>query len=588
MVADSPLHASDTDRACEPNALPRDALNMGYEVLDRHLENGLGNAVAMRFLSRTDPPETIGDLYSYRRLAEESNRFANVLAGLGVRPGETLFALCPRVPALYIGVLGALKGGHVVCPLFAAFGPEPIRQRMELGDAVVLLTSKALFERKILPLGAQLAVRHVILIDVDDSDQLPTGTLSFYELMRRAPATFHVADTSADSPALLHFTSGTTGTPKGAVHVHGALSMQRRSSRDVLGLRPGDVYWCTADPGWVTGTSYGILGPLAIGATSIVDEAEFDAERWYRLLDSQHVTVWYTSPTAIRMLMRAGADCARGHDLSHLRSAFTVGEPLDADAVQWGIDELGLTFRDTWWQTETGSIMIANRHDAQVRPGSMGRVVEGVTATLLATDDDGEVVRDAQGHVTEIAEPDTTGMIALRIGWSSMFHAYMGAPDRYARAFDDGWYLSGDLARRDADGYFWFVGRTDDVIKTAGHLIGPCEIESVLNQHPDVIGSGVYGVPDPVSGNVIHAFVVVRDGAEADARLLSDVMAHARRRLGAALAPREIMPIERLPLTHSGKVMRRLLPAREVAHRKVTSRRLKEPSRPRSGNREVS
>jgi acetyl-CoA synthetase len=562
--ADTSLNELDRPSESDAPARPPDGFNMAYEVVDRHLENGLGNAVAMRFLSRSDFPEAAGELYSYRRLARESNRFANVLAGLSVDPGQRVFVLCPRVPPLYVGVLGALKGGHVVCPLFAAFGPEPIRQRMTIGDAAVLLTSKALYERKIAPIREQLSVRHVILIDIDNPAQLPAGTQSFHELMKLAPSSFKVADTTADSPALLHFTSGTTGTPKGAVHVHGALSMQRRSTGSVLGLRSDDVYWCTADPGWVTGTSYGILGPLAVGATSIIDEAEFDADRWYRLLDAQRVTVWYTAPTAIRMLMRAGAECARGHDLSPLRSAFSVGEPLNADAVRWGIEELGITFRDTWWQTETGSIMIANSHDADVCPGSMGKVVEGVTATLLATDDEGELVRDTEGHVKEISEPDVIGMIALRMGWSSMFRSYLNAPDRYARAFADGWYLSGDLARRDADGCFWFVGRADDVIKTAGHLIGPFEIESVLNEHPDVVGSGVYGVPDAVSGNAIHACVVVRDGLEADARLLSDVMAHARRRLGAALAPRQIVPIERLPLTRSGKVMRRLLRAREL------------------------
>jgi acetyl-CoA synthetase len=543
---------------------PRGALNMAYEVADRHLEDGLGDAVAMRFLSRSDAPEAIGERYSYRRLASESNRFANVLRGLGLEPGQGLVVVCPRVPPLYVGVLGALKGGHVVCPLFAAFGPEPIRQRMMLGGAAVLLTSRTLYERKIAPIRDQLSVGHVILIDVDDPAQLPPGTQSFHELMELASSSFEVAGTTVDSPALVHFTSGTTGTPKGAVHVHGALSLQRWSTRSVLGVGSDDVYWCTADPGWVTGTSYGILGPLAVGATSIVDEAEFDADRWYRLLAAQHVNVWYTAPTAIRMLMRAGAECARGHDLSHLRSAFSVGEPLGADVVRWGIDELGITFRDTWWQTETGSIMIANRHDGDVRPGSMGQAVEGITATLLATDDDGELVHDADGRVIELSEPDSIGMIALRLGWSSMFRAYLNAPDRYARAFADGWYLSGDLARRDADGCYWFVGRADDVIKTAGHLIGPFEIESVLNEHPDVVGSGVYGVPDPVAGAAIHACVVVRDGIEPNGRVLSDVMAHARRRLGAALAPRQIVPVERLPLTRSGKVMRRLLRAHEL------------------------
>jgi acetyl-CoA synthetase len=228
------------------------------------------------------------------------------------------------------------------------------------------------------------------------------------------------------------------------------------------------------------------------------------------------------------------------------------------------MDELGITFRDKWWQTETGSIMIGNAHDAEVRPGSMGRTVQDIEATLLATDDDGELALDPQGHPVQVVDEAGVGMIALRAGWPSMFRTYLNAPERYARAFVDGWYVSGDLARRDADGYFWFVGRADDVIKTAGHLIGPFEIESVLNEHPDVTGSGVYGVPDPVAGSLIHACVVLRSGAEATAPLMSDVMAHARRRLGAALAPRQITAVDRLPLTRSGKVMRRLLRAREL------------------------
>jgi acetyl-CoA synthetase len=537
---------------------------MAYEIVDRHVEQGRGAHVAMRFLSRADPPEAIGDAYTYERLRTESNRFAAALGELGVGRGETVFVLSPRVPSLYVAVLGALRGGQMVCPLFAAFGPEPIQQRMVLGDARVLVTTSALYDRKIAPIRDQLGVRHVVLTDVGDGADLPDRTLSFHELMSAADVDVGVADTRADTPALLHFTSGTTGAPKGAVHVHGALLMQRRSTRAVLGLRADDVYWCTADPGWVTGTSYGILGPLAVGVTSVVDEAEFDAERWYRVLARQHVTVWYTAPTAIRMLMRAGAQCASGLDLSSLRSAFSVGEPLSADAVRWGTEELGITFRDTWWQTETGSIMIANAHDAEVRPGSMGKAVDGIAATLLATDDEGELMLNAEGHVAEVAEPGGVGMIALRPGWSSMFRTYLNAPDRYARAFADGWYVSGDLARRDVDGYFWFVGRADDVIKTAGHLIGPFEIESVLNEHPDVTGSGVYGVPDPVAGNVIHACVVLRQGTDPSPRVMADVMAHARRKLGAALAPRQIFPVDDLPLTRSGKVMRRVLRAREL------------------------
>ena len=538
--------------------------NIGHEIVDRHVADGRGDSVAIRFLSRNDGPDQTGQTYTYARLAAESNRFANVLEGLGTKSGEAVFLLAGRVPSLYVAVLGALKGRHIVCPLFSAFGPEPIRQRMTLGEAKVLVTSAALYRRKIAPIRDQLAVRHVLLIDVDDPSDLMPDTLSYAQLMSEASDIFRVPQTDPESPALLHFTSGTTGTPKGAVHVHGAAAMQCSSTRAVMGLRREDVYWCTADPGWVTGTSYGIIGPLGVGCTLVVDEAEFDAERWYHVLAEQHVTVWYTAPTAIRMLMRAGAEVARGVDLSGLRSAFSVGEPLSADAVRWGIEELGIAFRDTWWQTETGSIMIANSCDSAVRPGSMGLAVEGIEATLLATDEEGELVLDAAGHVEEITDPEVIGMIALRPGWPSMFRAYLNAPDRYQHAFVDGWYIAGDLARRDADGYFWFVGRADDVIKTAGHLIGPFEVESVLNDHPAVTASGVYGVPDPVAGNLIHACVVLRAGTDPSEALLSDVLAHARRRLGAALAPRQILAVERLPLTRSGKVMRRLLRAREL------------------------
>jgi acetyl-CoA synthetase len=538
--------------------------NVGWQIVDRHVDAGHGECPAMRFLGRHDDPGKCRDVYTYARLANESNRFANVLECLGTSPGESVFVLAGRIPGLYVAVLGALKGRHLVCPLFPAFGPEPIMQRMTLGEAKVLVTTRALYKRKIAPIRHELTVRHVILLDADGLGDLPEGTLSFARLMAEASDEFYISATDPEDPALLHFTSGTTGMPKGAVHVHGALTMQRDTTTSVLGVRPDDVYWCTADPGWVTGTSYGIIGPLAAGATLVVDEAEFDAERWYRVLAGQRVAVWYTAPTAIRMLMRAGADMTHGVDLTNLRSAFSVGEPLSADAVRWGVDELGLPFRDTWWQTETGSIMIANTFESEVRPGSMGHAVDGIEIALLATDDEGELIVDAEGHVAEITDPHVAGMIAIRPGWPSMFRTYLNAAERYQKAFVDGWYIAGDLARRDTAGYYWFVGRADDVIKTAGHLIGPFEVESVLNDHPDVTASGVYGIPDDVAGNLIHACVVLRSGAEPCDALMSDVMAHARRRLGAALAPRQIVAVDRLPLTRSGKTMRRLLRAREL------------------------
>jgi acetyl-CoA synthetase len=371
-----------------------------------------------------------------------------------------------------------------------------------------------------------------------------------------------VAATTDDDPALLHFTSGTTGTPKGALHVHGAVVAHAVTAASALDLRAGDVYWCTADPGWVTGTSYGVVAPLVLGATSVVDAGEFEARRWYSVLAQERVTVWYTAPTALRMLVRAGAEVASEYDLTALRHVASVGEPLNAEVVVWGQQALGIPVHDTWWQTETGAIMVSNFRSMEVRPGSMGRPVPGVEAAVLARGPDGRaLVTDGQVRVLEA--PGEVGELALRPGWPSMFRAYVGEPERYARCFAGGWYLSGDLARVDADGWFWFVGRADDVIKSAGHLVGPFEVESVLMEHPAVAEAGVIGKPDPVAGELVKAFVTLRAGFTADETLRADILAFGRRRLGS-VAPREVDFDPHLPHTRSGKVMRRLLKAREL------------------------
>jgi acetyl-CoA synthetase len=316
------------------------------------------------------------------------------------------------------------------------------------------------------------------------------------------------------------------------------------------------VFWCTADPGWVTGTSYGIVAPLSHGLEQIVDEGDFDAERWYGVLQDQRVSVWYTAPTAIRMLMKAGPELPRKFDLSALRFVASVGEPLNAEAVLWGQGALGLPIHDNWWQTETGGIMIANYAGTALKPGSMGRPLPGIDAAIVRRRED--------GGLDVLAGPDASGELALRAGWPSMFRAYLDAEERYRKCFRDGWYLSGDLARRDADGFYWFLGRADDVIKTAGHLIGPVEVEAVLLQHPAVVEAGVIGKPDPVAGEVVKAFVTLRAGARPDEALRRELLAHARARLGPAVAPREIDFRDALPHTRSGKIMRRLLRAREL------------------------
>ncbi|MGZ5598825.1 MAG: AMP-binding protein, partial [Usitatibacter sp.] len=398
---------------------------------------------------------------------------------------------------------------------------------------------------------------HVLLVGgADPADETAAATLDFAGLLAAASEQFEIPPTDPEDMALLHFTSGTTGAPKGAVHVHAAVIAHFATGISALDLHDGDVFWCTADPGWVTGTSYGILSPLLCGVTSVVDEADFDAERWYRILEEQAVSVWYTAPTAIRMLMKAGPELVKGHRFPNLRFVASVGEPLNPEAVWWGQDVLGLPIHDNWWQTETGGIMIANTPAMDIKPGSMGKPLPGVEAFI--------VERREDGGVRVIDKPDSEGELALRAGWPGMFRAYLGQEERYRKCFAGDLYLTGDLAKRDADGYFWFVGRADDVIKSAGHLIGPFEVESALMEHPAVAEAGVIGKPDPIVGEMVKAFVSLKKGFEPSEALRLELLAHARKRLGAAVAPKEITFAASLPKTRSGKIMRRLLKAREL------------------------
>jgi acetyl-CoA synthetase len=524
-------------------------LNIAHEAVDRHAAGRRRDQVAIRWLGvdGTRRDLTFGDL------ARESSRFANVLRGLGIGAGDRVYVLTGRIPELYFAALGTWKARAVLCTLFAAFGPEPIRARMAIGEARVLVTTEALYRKKIAGIRAALPkLEHVLVVG---SPGLP-DTSDLAPLMAAASDRLEIPPTDPEDMALLHFTSGTTGRPKGAVHVHGAVVAHHTTAQLALDLHPDDVYWCTADPGWVTGTSYGIIAPLSLGVTSIVDESDFDAVRWYEILARERVSVWYTAPTAIRMMMKAGLDLARERRVPALRFLASVGEPLNPEAVRWGVEAFGLPFHDNWWQTETGGIMVANFAAMDIRPGSMGKPMPGVEVAVVDAQPDG-VVR-------VIDEPGVEGELALRPGWPSMFRAYLNEPARYAKCFAGGWYLSGDLAKRDADGYFWFVGRKDDVIKTSGHLIGPFEVESVLMEHPAVAEAGVIGKPDPVAGEVVKAFVGLKAGFEPSEELRRAILAHARKRLGAAVAPKELDFSPSLPKTRSGKIMRRLLKAREL------------------------
>ena len=537
----------------ELQGLAGGALNIAHEAVDRHASGEWAGRVAFRFLPRKGPPRDL----TWHELRDETGRFANLLEALGVGRGERVFTLLGRVPELYLTVLGTLKRGAVLCPLFSAFGPEPVRSRLEIGGGAAIVTTPGFYEQKVAPVRDRLpALRHVLLVGEPEEVARHPGTLDLRRLLAAQPPAYTTARTRPDEMALLHFTSGTTGKPKGAVHVHEAVVAHHVTGRFALDLRPGDVYWCTADPGWVTGISYGVVAPLTNGVTSIVDEAEFNPERWYQVLEQRRVNVWYTAPTAVRMMMRAGEDLARPFDLSALRFVASVGEPLNPEAVFWGLRALGRPIHDNWWQTETGGIMIANLRSLPIRPGSMGVPLPGVEAAVVR--------RTTEGGVEPIDDPTQEGELALRPGWPSLFRAYLGDEERYKRCFASGWYLTGDLARRDEDGYFWFVGRSDDVIKSSGHLISPFEVESALLEHPAVAEAGVIGKPDPIAGELVKAFVALKPGHEAGEPLKKELLVHARKRLGTAVAPKELAFLPGLPRTRSGKIMRRLLRAREL------------------------
>ena len=532
------------------DGLPGGGLNLAYEAIDRHVKHGKGDKAALIWAGKNGEEER----YTFADMARESNKFANVLTELGVNRGDRVFIFAERVPELYFAFFGVLKLGAVVGPLFSAFGPDPVKDRMEDSGAKVLLTTPDLRERvkDILPQLPEL--QHVIIMNKNGrfQDALKPGDLSYEELMAAASSDFQVAPTAETDYSIMHYTSGTTGKPKGAVHCHRAVIGHYATGKWALDLQDSDLYWCTADPGWVTGTSYGMSAPWTNGVTQLIYEGGFSASRWYGLIDKYKVTVWYSAPTAIRMLMKAGEAAVQRHDLGTLRHICSVGEPLNPEAVVWGTKVFNQPIHDNWWQTETGHILVANYPVQDVKPGSMGRPIPGVEVAII----------DPETGL--VKPPNTDGDLAVRPGWPGMFQMYWRNEAMYNSKFKHGWYITGDSARMDEDGYIWFVGRTDDVINTAGHLVGPFEVESALIEHPAVAEAGVIGKPDPIAMEVVKAFVSLKDGFEASDQLRAELMRFSRQKLSAAVAPREIDFLDSLPKTRSGKIMRRLLKAREL------------------------
>ncbi|MCK5512372.1 MAG: acetate--CoA ligase, partial [Thermodesulfovibrionia bacterium] len=529
--------------------LENGGLNIAYEAVDRHIKTPLKNKKALLWEGKSGEREkfTFFDLY---RL---TNRFANVLRGLGVEKGDRVFAYMDRTPELYICLLGALKAGAVIGPLFSAFGPDAVKDRLQDSRAKVLVTNPRLVRTVHEILDELPHLERIIIVNRNNAPYtLQDREIEYEKLMDDASDEFEIERTVKEDYAIMHYTSGTTGKPKGAVHAHQAVIGHYATAKYVLDLHPDDIYWCTADPGWVTGTSYGIFGPWSNGISQVVYEGGFGAGHWYGVIEKYNVTVWYTAPTAIRMLMKAGEKVVRKYNLKSLRYICSVGEPLNPEAVLWSQKEIGLPFHDNWWQTETGCIQIANYPVQDIKPGSMGRPFPGVVAAILDENCEKEL------------QPGHEGNLALRAGWPSMFRTYWNKEELYMSLFKGQWYITGDRARMDEDGYFWFVGRADDVINTAGHLVGPFEVESALIEHPAVAEAGVIGIPDKLANEVIKAFVSLKDGYTPSEELRRDIKNFARKKLAALSCPRDIEFLPGLPKTRSGKIMRRLLKAKEL------------------------
>jgi len=527
---------------------PGQVINIGWHCSDRICRQGKGDKLALLW-------EGLGGVekkYTYNDIRLASNAMGAFLRGLGIKNEDRVCLFMDRVPELYIGLLGIVKTGAIAQPLFSAFGDESLFVRLDNAKTSAIFTQKkhAPKVRKILDKLPDL--KHIIIVDHDGKTPLRERETSF-SLEKATPVdVFDVFPTQAESPSLLHYTSGTTGQPKGVKHVHYSLISQYLTTKWVLDLSDNDIYWCTADPGWVTGTSYGIIGPWSMGITQAVFDSGFSTEAWYRFIEKYKVTMWYSAPTAIRSLMKAGDEIVKKYDHSSLRYLASVGEPLNPEAVVWSEKVFGRPFHDTYWQTETGSIMISNYPGMKIKPGSMGKPFPGITATVL----------DPKTYAP-YPEPGKIGLIGIQPGWPSMMRAYWNNEEAYRNKFRNGWYLTGDRASIDKEGYFWFVGRDDDVINTAGHLVSPFEVESALLEHPAVAESAVVSKPDPLNMEVVKAFVTLKPGFAASFDLELEIMNFIRKKLSPLAMPQEIEYVDSLPKTRSGKIMRRILKAKE-------------------------
>jgi acetyl-CoA synthetase len=515
--------------------------NIAYACLTKHCDDGLSEKEAFHWID--------GDLsetkYSYGYFDKESNKIANILKDLGINAGDGVSIFLPRCVELISSFFGILKLEALSCILFSTLGEDALLDRLGNSQAKLVITKKSLV-RKVMGIKDSLPfLQGILVIDLDDHQN--DFVMSLPKLLVNASSSYQYnPQIDSETPAFLQYTSGSTGKPKGALHVHGAIQDIIQSFNEILQLEPDDIYWCTADPAWITGLSYSIIAPLSNKVNTIQFSGTYHAENWLKIIKEKHVTIWYTAPTALRMLMQEKKDRFETVRTNSLKRIYSVGEPLNPEIYHWGKKIFGKEIYDNWFQSETGSIMIANRPGLNVKPGSMGKPREGIQVLIL---DDGMQPLSAGQH----------GHLVLNSGWKSMFRTYFRNHAAYQEKFRNQHYITGDLAYQDEDGYFWYVSRSDDVINTAGHLVGPFEVESALLEIEEIGDAAVIGVDDPLLHKKIVAFLVLRNNLSWDKALELKCRIYISNKVSTVATPAEFIVTDRIPKNQSGKILRRVL-----------------------------
>ncbi len=541
--------------------------NITVNALDRHVKNGKRNKVAFFWEDELGNEKVV----TYGELYKLVNKLANALKAAGVKKGDRVVIYMPLVVEQVAAMLACARIGAIHSVVYAGFSVPALRHRIEDAEAKIVITADVTIRRgRAIPLkrivdeaimDLPFVEKVVVLRRLEPKvDLIGEKEIDFYEFLDGHSDYCEPEVMDAEDPLFILYTSGSTGKPKGVLHTTGGYMVGTYySMKTVFDLKDDDIFWCTADPGWITGHSYIVYGPLVAGATQVIAEGAPnypDFGRWWRIIEKYGVNIFYTAPTAIRMFMRAGEEWPNKYDLSSLRLLGSVGEPINPEAWLWYYRVIGkerCPIVDTWWQTETGAVMITTIDGLPMKPGKAGKPVPGVIADVV----------DKEGNPVE---NDKGGFLVVKYPWPSMMRTIWKNPERYEQYWNTipNCYTAGDVAVRDKDGYIMVLGRADDVINVSGHRIGTMEVESALVSHPAVAEAAVIGKPDPVKGESIKAFIILKQGYEPSENLVNDLKYHVRMELGALAVPSEIEFLDKLPKTRSGKIMRRVLKAKEL------------------------